>query len=104
MNADWKPVMAAVGLTEIYEALLPIAKRQRGRWVAVCMIPGLDGVLQRRGARFTSKSKARKVAARHGGVVRRYRTRDWLSQPSPKVTVHTWVKHLAVASYVAQKG
>lgn len=98
MNADWKPVMTAASFTEIYEALLPIAKRPRGRWVAICWLPGLDGVPQRRGARFTSKSKARKVAARHGGVVRRYRTRDWLSQPSPKVTVHTWVRQLSSAS------
>ena len=66
-------------------------KLPRGRWVAVCMVPQPDGTKQMRGARCSSKAKARAIANKYGGVVRHYRAKNWRPPPPPKVNVHSWV-------------
>ena len=78
-------------------------KPPRGRWVAVCMVTQPDGTKQMRGARCTSKAKARAIANQYGGVVRHYRAKNWRPPPPPKVQVHTWVKKWDGPTFAADK-
>jgi len=84
MNSDWQSFEVARRL---------VFAQPRGRWVAVCRVAGIDGKMQVRGRRFTSKSRARRFARGYHGVVRRYRSSQWLEQPRPTVMVQTWVYH-----------
>jgi len=71
LPGEWLRMIDSAAANAIDRDRLWVGSARRGRWVVV------ERGYPRRGRRFSSLSRARRFARRVGGVVRRWRSREW---------------------------